>query len=297
MIGLHEAIILSEIINKYDYFFEKGQLTSIADEDDWFYITMEYIQDRTTLTERQQRPAINNLIKRGLIKTKTYGQPSKRYFHIERGAFAALLALDEKRDKLISNNVCRDDILLPLGITKCNPYRSHFVTPIYKEKENKDKRTNIREDIVSHKSPPSSRTMQAARRYKLSAEQEGVLGWLKEQIPDTDEKTLCYWAKTYDLKRLNDVMHAAKDNNATNLGAYMHKLLKSEIVIHDANAKDCAEFAKDFKLANGWDDLEIGRKYVTFWIGKSKEELSLSGDPVEFAKTLMNKYKSIRGFQ
>lgn len=43
-VGLNAAIMLSEVINKYEFFKEKGSL-----ENGWFYLTIEDAEERTTL--------------------------------------------------------------------------------------------------------------------------------------------------------------------------------------------------------------------------------------------------------
>jgi predicted transcriptional regulator len=76
-IGLHEAIIYSELISKFCYFAERGQL-----ENGYFYNVSENLFADTTLSAKQQRSAINNLESLGLIKTQIRGVPAKKYFKI-----------------------------------------------------------------------------------------------------------------------------------------------------------------------------------------------------------------------
>jgi predicted amidohydrolase YtcJ len=79
-IGLHEAIMYSELLSKYKYFEEKGELQ----EDGSFFNTVVNMQKDTTLSDHQQRKAIARLQGLGLIWFKTKGLPAKRYFKIIR---------------------------------------------------------------------------------------------------------------------------------------------------------------------------------------------------------------------
>jgi hypothetical protein len=76
-IGLNETIIYSELLSKYNYCSQKYELI-----DDWFWYTIEDMENNTTLTKRQQNPAIKNLINFGLIEQKNLGRDNKRHFRI-----------------------------------------------------------------------------------------------------------------------------------------------------------------------------------------------------------------------
>lgn len=68
-IGLVESIILSELINAWEY-FQDGHVT-IKGEKGWFFITIEDLQARTSLSREQQDRAINSLIGQNLIKKRS----------------------------------------------------------------------------------------------------------------------------------------------------------------------------------------------------------------------------------
>lgn len=76
-IGLEATIFLSEIIDKFTYFESKNML-----EDGWFYLTMEDVLERTTLSRRYQDTAIKILTSLGFIEMKRMGMPAKRYFKV-----------------------------------------------------------------------------------------------------------------------------------------------------------------------------------------------------------------------
>ena len=77
-IGLAEAVVYGALLSKYAYYDQHGLLT----DGDWFYSTVEDLEESTALSARQQRRCIETLIKSGLIQCKVQGMPAKRYFCI-----------------------------------------------------------------------------------------------------------------------------------------------------------------------------------------------------------------------
>lgn len=77
LIGLHETVLLADLISKEEYFIENSQL-----KDGWFFNTAKNIQEDTSLTSHQQKKCIKNLIELGLIDVKVFGIPAKQHFKI-----------------------------------------------------------------------------------------------------------------------------------------------------------------------------------------------------------------------
>jgi len=77
-IGLHESIIYAELVSRFSYFSDRGNLT----EDGYFYNTISDLQSGTGLGEKPQRVAIKNLETLGLIDIDRRGMPPKRHFAI-----------------------------------------------------------------------------------------------------------------------------------------------------------------------------------------------------------------------
>ena len=77
-IGINEAILYSELLSRWNYFRERGQLT----EDGFFFNTVKDLEDGTALSDYQQRRALNSLKEKGLIEMEVRGMPAKRYFRI-----------------------------------------------------------------------------------------------------------------------------------------------------------------------------------------------------------------------
>ena len=103
MFGLNEAIILSELCSKYEYWKKENKLT----EDEFFFETQETIEENTTLTPRQQRPTLKHLEDLHLIETKLVGIPAKKYFRINE-------------TELLQYVTTRCDKMSQLEVTKCN---------------------------------------------------------------------------------------------------------------------------------------------------------------------------------
>ena len=77
-IGVNEAILYSELLSRWNYFKQRGQLT----EDGFFFNTVKDLEDGTSLSDYQQRRALNSLKDKGLIEMEVRGIPAKRYFRI-----------------------------------------------------------------------------------------------------------------------------------------------------------------------------------------------------------------------
>lgn len=93
-IGINATIILSEILDKYTYFEARGQLN-----DGWFYLTVESVEERTTLAKDAQAGAIKILKDLGLIETKQMGMPSKRHFRVIQEKFTEWVKPANKKEE------------------------------------------------------------------------------------------------------------------------------------------------------------------------------------------------------
>lgn len=77
-LSLNESIILGELITEYLYHESNNMLT----EDDYFYCTVENLEQNVFLNEFFQRKAIKHLCEEGLITVEKRGMPAKRYIHL-----------------------------------------------------------------------------------------------------------------------------------------------------------------------------------------------------------------------
>jgi hypothetical protein len=98
-IGLHEAIVLSELISWHLFYADRGEL----DKEGMFFCTVEKMEENTTLSKHLQSNAINHLKGYGLIEAKQKGIPAKRYFRIVESAIEELVT-NKKLKILTSDN-------------------------------------------------------------------------------------------------------------------------------------------------------------------------------------------------
>lgn len=99
-IGLHETIILAEIINWFLFYESTGEL----DEDNMFFFTVEKMEENTTLSKHQQSNALKKLKELGFIDYRQKGLPAKRYFTINVKAIESLVTNDNKKLKNLTTD-------------------------------------------------------------------------------------------------------------------------------------------------------------------------------------------------
>lgn len=93
-IGLSATIFMSELLDKLQYFEEKGLLS-----EEWFYLTVETVQERTTLGKDAQTGAIKVLKELGLIDCKAMGMPAKRHFKVFKEKFLEWVLTANKKEE------------------------------------------------------------------------------------------------------------------------------------------------------------------------------------------------------
>ncbi len=82
--SVNAAIMLSELVNRYNYHKDNQELlTYKKHEGVWFYYTVEKCEERTVLSRKEQETAIKILEKRGLFTKRAIGIPPKRHFCLE----------------------------------------------------------------------------------------------------------------------------------------------------------------------------------------------------------------------
>ena len=84
-IGIPACLLLSELVDKYDYHEAREQLVPHPKNEDnfgYFYQSMDNIEENTTLAYRAQKSAVAVLVEKGLIKTIVTGLPATTHFTI-----------------------------------------------------------------------------------------------------------------------------------------------------------------------------------------------------------------------
>jgi hypothetical protein len=98
-IGLKEAVLLSDLISKEEYFIANGMT------DGWFFNTEANIEADTTLNSYHQRKCLKTLKNHNLISVKRKGIPAKQYFKInEEQVLQILTNLSDKEQPTINKN-------------------------------------------------------------------------------------------------------------------------------------------------------------------------------------------------
>lgn len=101
-IGLLEATLFGELCAESDYWHERGEVT----EDDYFFSTIENIENKLFIKRKTQERLIRTLVNIGLISISKRGLPAKRYIKINEELLAKQLVQNDpssrdKMDKLV----------------------------------------------------------------------------------------------------------------------------------------------------------------------------------------------------
>ena len=146
-IGLHEAVILSELISRLKWHQEKGE-----DKNGWFYCTHETLKKQTSLSRYYQDKAIDNLVDLGLIDKKTTGVPAKRHFYInEKTIIKAVTGQIVKGSQTRMSTVRNQD---------CKPFADKNVKGSQEVIQNNNTKNNTKDNTsggYKEKYPPKSK--------------------------------------------------------------------------------------------------------------------------------------------
>lgn len=294
ILGNNTAIFLNELVDVYDLFNKQEQLVNKEGSDGWFYWSSQKVQERTNLSPYQQRSCIKKLIYEQIIKYHICPYTSQRYFYIDKAYLCVLISKDEKRDKIIQKSVGDSSSSRPRLKSLKTGGLSSFTPIMDKEPISMNLDHEPEKDNVSHAATQKKyKTLDPAKRYRLDEQQAETLKWLQSLGLAVQIQTLCYWAKTYSFERLSDVYRETCRRRPENFGKYINKLLTTKAIVRTPDAAECAKVAEDYKAATNWFALKIGSKYVTFDLGKSKEEIPLAQKPEDFLRQLIEKHKLI----
>jgi len=267
----HKVVVDSKEITLAPFEFIAGRLTSPKE---------------CFLTEKQFRGQLNSLLDADLLKKgansranrfTTYIWVTERFCRIEgqqKGRLRANKGPTKGHNQEQRNKDCR---------YKFTDAASPSVT------FSADKKKSVFPSVDTKKSAFKG-------NVKFSDEQLATFEWLQTLDGlDTSMDTLSWWARQYSLTRLDQVYHEAKKRKPKSLGAYMQRLLKKDAVVISGRVEVNAEFAKSFKDANSWINFEIHQKYGIIKHGNQTIEIEFNAEPVEFAKYLIQKYKTFEG--
>ena len=135
------------------------------------------------------------------------------------------------------------------------------------------------------------------KKYRLSIDQIETYEWIKNQKLNTDDNTLCYWVKTYERKRIVEVINFAKKRkekgqDIRNIGGWIQKFLKTGQAVVNDDCNDNLNYVKQFLEINNWEDLKIYEKYIKDMV--TKDDLPLTMEREEFKRALESLYQKSR---
>lgn len=100
-----------------------------------------------------------------------------------------------------------------------------------------------------------------AKRWALNQHQLISLNYLLEQHVPAAPPTLAFWAKTYSLEKLREIVAYAKSRNPANLAGYIQKLLRKNVIVENAVALKNREVAEYFAKAHMPGRLKVLKRY------------------------------------
>ena len=81
--SLNASVLLSELAQRRQYHTTRDEL--VSDQrygEGWFYMTIEKVEDRTSLSRKEQLTAIEILVENGLIEQENFQLGNKRHFRL-----------------------------------------------------------------------------------------------------------------------------------------------------------------------------------------------------------------------
>jgi hypothetical protein len=199
------AIMLSELINRYEYHASHDELDSHPKYGDgWFYLTMDKCEERTCLSRKEQDHALKILKDHNFIESVCFGLPAKRYFRIKEKEILEVFGLS-KKDSSLSK---RDKLECPKG-TNCYDqkgqtiYKNHIEEP-YEEPNLTTSTTSTEQivvDAVDKIENPKKEAAQAIQSYLANRISDWGHQW---SIPFSTIESLM---KKYGISYVSDQVH------------------------------------------------------------------------------------------
>lgn len=150
-LGMHEAVVLGFLIDKWAYFQH-------AD----FYYTIQDLSNDTDLSERECRNIMRKLVDKGiLIKRAFEGIPPKQYYNINQNAIIDIL----KNPMPTKENPTKD-----LTLADSNPFKSDTLNPCKNDRVNTCK--NDRDNIYINNKASNNKDINNTEKEKTKKEKE-----------------------------------------------------------------------------------------------------------------------------
>lgn len=115
-VGLYEAILIGELSSEQIYWEKRNELVN-----GFFYSTRENIEKQTMLSSHQQRIAIENLKKMGILEVTLFGMPQKAWYRIIEDGLVRTLNGEGNFINILANSnyiVVNKNIMKVLGLNE-----------------------------------------------------------------------------------------------------------------------------------------------------------------------------------
>lgn len=99
--SLLASVLLSELVEKRHDLMEDNKLyTDQSTGEGWFYYTKEDMEEKTTLSRKEQDSAIKILKDHELIETAIFGLPGKRHFRLNDEKIISIISNSKKHSRM-----------------------------------------------------------------------------------------------------------------------------------------------------------------------------------------------------
>lgn len=121
-LGLEESIIVGDLASMHLYLKRENKLN----DDGFFFYTVEAMQDNTSLTDYQQRRALETLKNKGIIEIQRREMPAKRFIKINISNLEQLFSItsSQKTEELVLKKFENKDIDISNDISNNNIYNN-----------------------------------------------------------------------------------------------------------------------------------------------------------------------------
>ena len=172
-LGMHEAVALGFLIDKWAYFQH-------AD----FYYTIQDLSNDTDLSERECRNIMRKLMDKGiLIKRAFEGIPPKQYYNINQNAIIDILKNPmPKKEKPTLENPTKD-----LTLADSNPFRNDTFNPCKNDRVNTCKNDS---DIYNNNKVSNNKDINNTEKEKIKKEKENADSDFKAKEKQDDLESL-----------------------------------------------------------------------------------------------------------
>ena len=221
--GNDVALLLSELAGWHDFFKNNEGLI-----DGWFYLSVKKVEQNINLTQYQQKKALDELQKFGVVQTKNSGVPARRMLKINERILENLIQAIKKIEnknlkKCVLKNLIASDqktlnqgqktLMLAIKKLKRNYYRleesitnkEKYITNKEKEKEKKEKEKKQKEKKLNMGEKPKNTEIKPGFKGTASTGTDNEVG----------------------TNAVNSVVNKQKQGQKKQLEANLHSLIET----------------------------------------------------------------------